>query len=88
MLGIQLIPMGAVSGYLAGDPDRIRRNVAEALEAGPAPQFADLILMYQSLAGPEAAATALAAARDLPDSAIDNGNSRSHLLAFIMSREG
>ncbi len=86
VLGIQLIPMGAASGYLAGDPDRIRSNVAEALEGGPAPQFADLILMYQSLAGPEDAATALDAARDLPDAAIDGGNSRSHLLAFIMSR--
>jgi endoglucanase Acf2 len=85
VLGIQLIPMGAVSGYLAGDPERIRSNVAEALEGGPAPQFADLILMYQALAGPQDAATALEAARDLPDTAIDDGNSRSHLLAFIMS---
>jgi hypothetical protein len=86
VLGIQLIPMGAVSAYLAGDPDRIRRNVAGALEGGPAPQFADLILMYQALAGPEDAATALESARSLPDTAIDDGNSRSHLLAFIMSR--
>jgi endoglucanase Acf2 len=86
VLGIQLIPMGPVSGYLAGDPDRIRSNVAEALEGGPAPQFADLILMYQALAGPQDAATALEAARALPDTAIDDGNSRSHLLAFIMSR--
>jgi len=86
VLGIQLIPMTPVSGYLAGDPDRIRRNVAEALESGPAPQFADLILMYQSLAGPDDAEAALEAARVLPDSAIDDGNSRSHLLAFIMSR--
>ncbi|MEO5919617.1 MAG: glycosyl hydrolase [Pseudolysinimonas sp.] len=88
ILGIQLIPMGAVSGYLAGDPDRIRRNVAEALERGPAPQFADLILMYQALAGPEDASAALDAARELPDAAIDDGNSRSHLLAFIMSHAG
>lgn len=87
VLGIQLIPMGAVSGYLAGDPDRIRRNVAEALHGGQAPQFADLILMYQALAGPEDAANALEAARTLPDAAIDDGNSRSHLLAFIMSHQ-
>jgi len=86
VLGIQLIPMNAASGYLGGDPDRIRRNVAEALEGGEPPQFGDLILMYQSLAGPEDAATALEAARALPDAAIDNGNSRSHLLAFIMTR--
>jgi len=85
VLGIQLIPMGPVSGYLAGDPDRIRSNVAEALEGGAAPQFADLILMYQSLAGPDDAVAALEAARALPDAAIDDGNSRSHMLAFIMS---
>jgi endoglucanase Acf2 len=86
VLGIQLIPMSAVSGYLAGDSDRIRSNVAEALQGGPAPQFADLILMYQALAGPDDAAAALEAARALPDAAIDDGNSRSHLLAFIMSQ--
>jgi endo-1,3(4)-beta-glucanase len=86
VLGIQLIPMGPVSGYLAGDPDRIRSNTAEALEGGPAPQFADLILMYQSLAGPGDAAAALEAARALPEAAIDDGNSRSHMLAFIMSQ--
>jgi endoglucanase Acf2 len=85
VLGIQLIPMGPVSDYLAGDPDRIRGNVAEALKGGPAPQFADLILMYQSLAGSKDAAAALDAARELPAAAIDNGNSRSHMLAFIMS---
>ncbi|MCU1416896.1 MAG: hypothetical protein JWP32_1070, partial [Schumannella sp.] len=85
VLGIQLIPMGPVSDYLAGDPDRIRGNVAEALKGGPAPQFADLILMYQSLAGSKDAAAALDVARELPAAAIDNGNSRSHMLAFIMS---
>jgi hypothetical protein len=55
-------PDGGVSGYLAGDPERIRSNVAEALEGGPAPQFADLILMYQSMAGPDDAAAALSRA--------------------------
>jgi endoglucanase Acf2 len=86
VLGIQLIPLGAVSGYLAGDSVRIGCIVAEALQGGPAPQFADLILMYQALAGPDDAAAALEAARALPDAAIDDGNSRSHLLAFIMSQ--
>lgn len=86
ILGIQLIPMNAASGYLGGDPDRIRANVAEALAGGAAPQFADAILMYSALAGPEDAAAALEAARELPDGAIDDGSSRSHLLAFLMSR--
>ncbi|MET0303943.1 MAG: glycosyl hydrolase, partial [Microbacteriaceae bacterium] len=81
ILGIQLIPMTGVSDYLAGDPDRIRANVAEVDEA---PQFADLLLMYSALAGPEDAAVALEKARDLPDAAIDDGNARSLLLAWLM----
>jgi endo-1,3(4)-beta-glucanase len=70
------------SNYLAGDPERIRANVAEAGEPG---QFADYILMYQSLAGSKDAAAALRAAADLPDSAIDDGNSRTYMTAFIMA---
>jgi endo-1,3(4)-beta-glucanase len=84
ILGIQLIPMSPVSGYLAADPARIRSNVAEALAKGPAPQFADLLLMYSALAGSDDAASALQQARALPDSALDGGNSRSYLLAWIM----
>lgn len=85
MLGIQLIPMTGVSDYLAVDPERIRANVAEVTDAGPPAQFGDLLLMYRSLAGPEDAAEALAEARELPDAAIDDGNSRAMLLAFIAS---
>jgi hypothetical protein len=88
ILGIQLIPMTPVSDYLAADPERIRSNVAEALAKGPAPQFADLLLMYSALAGPDDAASALQQARDLPDSALDGGNSRSYLLAWIMVHGG
>lgn len=88
ILGIQLIPMSPVADYLAADPDRIRANIAEATASGPAPQFADLLLMYGALAGPDDAATALAEARELPDSAIDDGNSRSYLLAWIMAHGG
>lgn len=86
--GIQLIPMGPVSSYLAGDPDRIRQTVAEAMPDGSAPQFADMLLMYQALAGPDDAAAALESARELPDSAIDDGNSRAYLLAWIMAHLG
>jgi endoglucanase Acf2 len=84
ILGIQLIPMSPVSDYLAVDPDRIRANIAEAVAAGPAPQFADQLLMYGALAGADDAAAALESARVLPDAAIDDGNSRTYLLAWIM----
>ena len=85
ILGIQLLPMRpGTTGSLAIDPERILSNIDEATAAGPAPQFADYLLMYQALAGAEQAELALEAARDLPYSSIDDGNSRSSLLAFIM----
>ena len=82
-LGIQLLPMSPVAGYLAEDPERVRRNVAESGTDGP---LGDYILMYQALAGTEEAEAALTSARELPDSAIDDGNSRTYLLAFVLSQ--
>jgi endo-1,3(4)-beta-glucanase len=85
ILGIQLLPMRpGTQGSLGDDEQRILANIAEATVGGPAPQFADYLLMYQALAGPEQAQLALDAARDLPTSSIDDGNSRSYLLAWIM----
>ena len=81
ILGIQLLPLSPVGDYLASDPGRIRKNIAEASPAG---QFSDYLLMYQALAGAADAAEALDAARNLPSAAIDDGNSRSYLLAWIM----
>ena len=88
ILGIQLLPMDPVAEYLATDPDRIRANIAEATAAGPAPIFADQLIMYGALAGPDDAAAALEQARVLPDSGIDDGNSRTYLLAWIMAHGG
>ena len=83
VLGIQLIPMAPVAGYLAGDVERIRADVAEAAPTGFDVPFGDYLLMYLALADP---AAARAAAADLPASAIDDGNSRAYLLAWIYSR--
>ena len=80
ILGIQLIPMSPSSGYLAGDPDRIQANVDEA-GTGP---LGDFVLMYGGLAGTAAAEDALDRARDLSDDDIDQGNSRTYLLAYLM----
>ena len=82
ILGIQLIPMSPSSGYLDGDADRISANVEEA-GSGP---LGDYALMYAGLAGTAEAERALSRARDLSDDAIDQGNSRSYLLAYLMSR--
>jgi endoglucanase Acf2 len=81
ILGIQLIPMSPSSGYLAGDPERIRANVDEAGRGA----LGDYALMYAGLAGTADAEAALVQARALPDDAIDQGNSRSYLLAYLMA---
>ena len=85
-LGIQLIPMSPASGYLAGDSARIARNITEATPSGVNVQFGDYLLMYSALEGSRQASAALATARTLPAKFIDDADSRSYLLAWIMSR--
>ena len=84
MLGILLIPMSPVSTYLAGDPARIEANVVEATGGRFDQQFGDYLLMYSALAGDQQRQAALAEAQTLDDKWIDNGNSRSYLLAWLM----
>ncbi|WP_084101501.1 glycosyl hydrolase [Demequina sp. NBRC 110051] len=89
-LGIELIPMAPVQQHLAatGDADAqiIRDTVegaqADAGEAG----FGDYLLMYSALAGPEDAAAAWEEAVALSTEAIDGGNSRAAMLAFIAAQ--
>ena len=85
-LGIQLIPMSPVSGYLGGESKRIAKSVDEAALGDYNKQFGDYLLMYAALGGADQARAALATARDLPEKFIDDGNSRSYLLAWIMTR--
>jgi endo-1,3(4)-beta-glucanase len=85
-LGIQLIPMSPASSYLGGDPGRIASNVKEATPRGFDVSLGDYLLMYSALGGKSAAASALATARSLPDKYIDGADSRSYLLAWIMTR--
>ncbi len=77
--------MSPVSGYLAGDPGRIEANVAEGSGGRFEQKFGDYLLMYSGLAGDKQRAAALETARKLDDKWIDDGNSRSYLLAFLMS---
>lgn len=85
MLGIQIIPgQPAAVGYLSSVPaERIVASVEAAWPDARPDQFADYLLMYQALAGDEARAAAWTAAVDLPDDAIDDGTSRTWLLAWI-----
>jgi endo-1,3(4)-beta-glucanase len=86
MLGILVLPMSPVSGYLAGDAQRIRTNLADAAPDGFDVLFGDYLLMYSALAGSNDASAALTAARSLNEDRIDDGDSRSYLLAWLMSR--
>jgi endoglucanase Acf2 len=85
-LGIQLIPMSPASSYLAGDPGRIEQNIAAAAPSGYDVALGDYLLMYSALEGPSQASSALATARTLPDKDIDDGDSRTYLMAWIMTR--
>lgn len=91
ILGIQLIPMSPAAGYLGGDPQQIDANVAEATGGTGAAggrfdqKFGDYLLMYSALAGDSQRTAALAKAKTLDGKWIDDGNSRSYLLAWLMS---
>jgi hypothetical protein len=74
-----------VAGYLGGDPARIAANLNGAAPNGYNVQFGDYLLMYSSLAGSSQATSALQTARTLPATSIDDANSRSYLLAWIMT---
>ena len=87
--GIELIPMPAMAGQYvdAGGRQQIRRVLAEAVPDGRYDvQFGDYLLMYRALGGGADAAAALRDAEDLPDAVIDSANTRSYLLAWIMTR--
>jgi endo-1,3(4)-beta-glucanase len=87
MLGILVLPMSPVAEYLAGDPKRIEANIRGAAPDGFDVLFGDYLLMYSALAGGAAATQALEAASALPEHRIDDGNSRTYLLAWLMSRQ-
>ncbi|QCR44754.1 1,3-beta-glucanase [Curtobacterium sp. SGAir0471] len=87
--GIELIPMPAMAGeYVdAGGRQQIQRVLDEAVPDGRYDvQFGDYLLMYRALGGKSDAAAALRDAERLPDAVIDSANTRSYLLAWIMTR--
>ncbi|MCW5952157.1 MAG: hypothetical protein KIT69_07865 [Propionibacteriaceae bacterium] len=81
-LGILLLPMSPTSTYLAGDPERIRANVAEGVGGNAGQAFGDYILMYSALAGPEDAERALGLADQV---VLDDGMTRTYLRAWLLS---
>jgi len=84
-LAIVALPMSPVSEYLGTDPERVDENVAAAVPAGYDVQYGDWLLMYAALGSPEKPEL-LDAAASIPDDLLDDGNSRSYLLAWLMTR--
>ncbi|WP_051208810.1 glycosyl hydrolase [Propionicicella superfundia] len=83
-LAILVLPMSPSSDHLAVDPGRIAANVAEAVgEKGFRQPYGDYLLMYSALQGEQQRVAALAAARELPADLIDDGVSRTYLLAWL-----
>ena len=82
MLGIQLIPMGSYSTYLAGDTDRIKANLEQGAAGGYGVQFGEYMAQYLALADPAAARSELA---NLP-AEIDNGTTKAYVMAYVFSR--
>ena len=82
ILGIQLLPMTPVLAQGHLDERRVRANVADASAGGTDTVFGDYLAMYLALAEPR---RALAIGRALPDSAIDDGNTRTYMLAWLLT---
>ena len=85
-LAILLIPVSPSSDQLKGDAERIAKNVAEGIGTkGFDQQYGDYILMYSALAGEDARVKALDVARKLDRQYIDDGNTYSYTLAWLLS---
>ncbi len=85
-LAILLLPMSPVAGYLGGDPQRVSQNLSQGASAGYDVALEDYIVMYSAMAGPGQAAQAVKDAEQLPEKWIDDGDSRSYMLAWAMTR--
>lgn len=80
-IGIELLPLGTQSGYLAADPGRLKTILAAAPFA-PGSVFRDAQIMALALVDPELARSRLSM---IEDRDIDTWNTRSYLTAWVMS---
>jgi endoglucanase Acf2 len=94
MLGIELLPLAPAQlpTWSPADATGAARVLAQVATAAPdgtvdgaaqAELFADYLIMYRALASAEDNAAAWQQARDLPVERIDDGNSRTYMLAWI-----
>jgi len=88
VVGIQLIPSppAAMDYYEAVAPASVASAIDAARGEGAGAQFGDYLLMYQAGQSGAEADSAWNAARALPDTSIDDANSRAYLLAWVASQ--
>ena len=84
-LAIIALPMSPASEYLGTEPERVDENVAAATPGGFDVQYGDWLLMYAGL-GTADNAELVSAAKSMPEELLDDGNSRSYMLAWLMTR--
>jgi endoglucanase Acf2 len=82
ILGIQLIPMPPTFDQGRPTAARVHENLADATPDGYRVAFGDYLTMYLATVDPH---RALRIGRNLPDSSIDDGDSRSYLLAWLLA---
>lgn len=85
-LAIQVLPMSPSMAYLQTNPERIGKNLAEGLGTkGFNQPYGDVLLMYAGMQGAKQRGQALVDARKYPLAQMDDGLTRTYLLAFLMT---
>lgn len=88
MLGSLIQPLSAVSDYLTRNPERMGRSIDEAV--GYFRDFevlyGDYLLMYWALKDSQSALAAQAIGWEFPADQVEDGNSKSYLMAWILTR--
>jgi len=90
IVGIQLIPAppAAIDYYRLVPPASVASAIEAAKGEGSGSQFSDYLLMYAATQSTADAGAAWATAVTLPVKDIDDGNSRTYMLAWIASLRG
>ena len=86
MLGIQILPLSPSLNYLGRDPERVGKNIEEGIGTkGFDQKYGDWLLLYSAFQGEEQRQQALEKARNFPAALIDDGLTRSYMLAWLMT---
>jgi endo-1,3(4)-beta-glucanase len=86
ILGIQLLPMSPGQQYLADNPAQINTNLSNAVSNSTdyESEYGDYLLMYETLANPQAALKNLSL---VTPNDLDNGDSMTYLEAWVYSHQ-